>query len=173
MDYKQSNVPTYGIGYGLQDFYIFPLYTQSGKKYYDNFGGNNVLAHLTQGGKDVTNNYMVRLSGKLTFDLSFISPVLKGLSAYTKASIRQFNANEKNQTHKVQLYDYYTDEVTNNAQTASQAKLESLTETNTRALYQLYEFFLNYDRTFGQHHASGMFGNTNELRDNYSTAPIS
>ncbi len=169
-DYKKSDVPTYGIGYGLQDFYVFPLYTQSGEKYYDNFGGNNVLAHLTEGGKDVTNNYMTRISGKLTVDLGFLSPALKGLSAYAKGSIRQFNANEKGQTHKVQLYDYYTDEVTNNAQTASQAKLESLTETNTRALYQLYEFFFNYERTFGEHHVSGMFGNTNELRDNYSTA---
>lgn len=169
-DYKKSDVPTYGVGYGLQDFYVFPLYTQSGGKYYDNFGGNNVLAHLTEGGKDITNNYMTRLSGKLTLDLSFISPALRGLSAYAKGSIRQFNANEKQQTHKVQLYDYYTDEVTNGAVVASQAKIESLTETNTRALYQLYEYFLNYDRTFGEHHVSGMFGNTNELRDNYSTS---
>lgn len=169
-DYKKADVPTYGIGYGLQDFYVFPLYTESGEKYYDNFGGNNVLAHLTQGGKDVTNNYMFRLSGKLNVDLSFLSPVLKGLSAYAKGSIRQFNSNEKKQTHKVQLYDYYSDEVTNNAKLASQAKIESLTETNTRALYQLYEFFLNYDRMFGRHHVAAMFGNTNELRDNYSTS---
>lgn len=169
-DYKQTSVPTYGIGYGLQDFYVFPLYTKSGDAYYDNFGGNNVLAHLTQGGKDETNNYMVRLSGKVNVDLSFISPALKGLSAYAKGSIRQFNANNKKQSHKVQLYDYYTDEVTNNAQVASKAKMEELTETNTRALYQLYEFFLNYNRTFGKHNVSAMFGNTNELRDNYVTA---
>lgn len=169
-DAKTTDVPTYGIGYGLQDFYVFPLYTQSGKKYYDNFGGNNVLAHLHDGGKTVTHDYMLRLSGKLTVDLSFISPVLEGLSAYAKGSIRQYNSNKKEQSHLVQNYDYYTDEITNNAQVGSKSKTEQLTETNTRALYQLYEFFLNYDRTFGDHHVSAMFGNTNELRDNYSTA---
>ncbi len=169
-DAKKTDVPTYGIGYGLQDFYIFPLKTQSGEKYYDNFGGNNVLAHLKEGGKTVTHDYMVRLSGKLTVDLSVIHPALKGLNAYAKGSIRQYNSNKKAQTHKLQLYDYYTDEVTNGAQTGSQAKIESLTETNTRALYQLYEFFLNYDRTFGSHHVGAMFGNTNELSDNYKTA---
>lgn len=45
-DYKVTDVPTYGIGYGLQDMWIFPLYTKSGQHYYDNFGGNNVVAHL-------------------------------------------------------------------------------------------------------------------------------
>ena len=172
-DYKLTDVPTYGIGYGLQDMWIFPLYTESGNNYYDNFGGNNVLAHLTQGGKTKTNAYMLRASGKATVDLSFIDKSLQGLSFYAKGSIRQFNENQKKQTHKIQMYSYYDVEdgpqTTNGATTGSQAKIESLTETNTRALYQLYEFFLNYDRTFGNHHVSGMFGNTNELRDNYST----
>lgn len=169
-DTKKTDVPTYGIGFGLQDFYVFPLYTKSGEKYYDNFGGNNVLAHLHDGGKTITHDYMVRLSGKLTVDLSFINPALEGLSAYAKGSIRQFNSNKKAQSHRVQLYDYYTDEITNNAQVGSRSKTEQLEETNTRALYQLYEFFLNYDRTFGDHHVVALFGNTNELRDNYSTA---
>lgn len=173
-DYKLADVPTYGIGYGLQDMWIFPLYTESGKNYYDNFGGNNVLAHLTQGGKTKTNSHMLRASGKATVDLSFIDKSLQGLSFYAKGSIRQFFENKKVQTHKIQMYSYYDVEngpqTTNGATTGSQAKIESLTETNTRALYQLYEFFLNYDRTFGNHHVSGMFGNTNELRDNYSTS---
>lgn len=168
-DYKDQNTPSYGVGYGLQDFWVFPLYTASGDKYYDNFGGNNVVGHLTEAGKDKANNYMLRLSGKVTLDLSFINPALKGLSVYAKGSIRQFNYNQKRQHHKVQFYDYYTDEVTNNAQISSRSKKEELYETNERALYQLYEFFLNYDRTFGDHHVAAMFGNSNELRDNYST----
>ena len=168
-DSKKTDVPTYGIGFGLQDFYVFPLYTKSGEKYYDNFGGNNVLAHLNDGGKTVTHDYMTRLSGKLTLDLSFIHSSLQGLSAYAKGSIRQYNSNKKAQSHRVQLYDYYTDEIVNNAQLGSRSKTEQLEETNTRALYQLYEFFLNYDRTFGGHHVAAMFGNTNELRDNHAT----
>lgn len=172
-DYKKADVPTYGIGYGLQDPWIFPLYTKSGQAYYDNFGGNNVIAHLTEGGRTETNSYMFRLSGKATVDLSFLHNALKGLSFSAKGSIRQFNENNKQQTHKVQMYTWDDSaglSTDNGATTGSQAKIESLTETNTRALYQLYELFLNYDRTFGKHHISGMFGNTNELRDNYKTA---
>ena len=172
-DYKITDVPTYGIGYGLQDFWIFPLYTESGQHYYDNFGGNNVAAHLAEGGRTVTNGYMFRLSGKMTVDLSFINPVLKGLSAYAKGSIRQYNENKKIQSHKIQMYTYYDvadgPQTTNGATTGSRANKESLTEGNTRALYQLYEFFLNYNRTFGKHNVSALFGNTNELRDNHYT----
>lgn len=172
-DYKKTDVPTYGIGYGLQDMWIFPLYTESGNYYYDNFGGNNVVAHLTDGGKTVKNSYMFRLGGKATFDLSFIHNSLKGLSFYAKGNIRQFHENQKKQSHKIQMYTYYDvadgPQITNGAATGSQAKIESLLETNTRALYQLYEFFLNYDRAFDRHHVSAMFGNTNELRDNYVT----
>lgn len=183
-DYKKTDVPTYGIGYGLQDMWIFPLYTESGKYFYSNFGGNNVVAHLVDGGKTVQNSYMFRLSGKATVDMSFINDALKGLSLSAKGSIRQYNANSKKQSHKIQMYSYYETEngypsspsnpitgpsTGNGAATGSQAKLDYLLETNTRALYQLYEFFMNYDRTFNNHHVSAMFGNTNELRDNYVT----
>lgn len=172
-DYKNTDVPTYGIGYGLQDMWIFPLYTESGRYYYDNFGGNNVLAHLTEGGKTETNGYMLRISGKATVNLDFIHESLKGLSFYAKGSIRQYHENVKAQSHKVQMYSYYDIEngpqTSNGAMTGSKANLESLTEINTRSLYQLYEFFLNYNRTFGKHQVTAMFGNTNELRDNNMT----
>lgn len=172
-DYKNTDVPTYGIGYGLQDMWIFPLYTESGRYYYDNFGGNNVLAHLVEGGKTDTNGYMLRISGKATVNLDFIHESLKGLSFYAKGSIRQYHENVKAQSHKVQMYSYYDVEngpqTSNGAMIGNKANLESLTEINTRSLYQLYEFFLNYDRTFDQHHISAMFGNSNELRDNYMT----
>lgn len=171
-DYKITDVPTYGIGYGLQDMWIFPLYTKSGEYFYDNFGGNNVVAHLVDGGRTVTNGYMLRLSGKATVDLSFIDESLKGLSFYAKGSIRQYNENKKAQSHKIRMYTYDDSagpSTTNGATTGSKANKESLTEGNIRALYQLYEFFLNYNRSFGQHNVSAMFGNTNELRNNYTT----
>ncbi|MGI6231855.1 MAG: SusC/RagA family TonB-linked outer membrane protein [Prevotella sp.] len=169
---KNQSEPTYGIGYGLQDPYIFPLRTKNGLGYYCNFGGNNPLAHLAQGGKTKTNGYMFRLSGKVTVDLDFISPALKGLSFYAKGSIRQYHENKKVQSHKIQMYDWDDDNglsTGNGAATGSRANREFLREGNTRALYQLYEYFLNYDRTFGDHHVTAMFGNTNELRDNHYT----
>lgn len=169
---KNQSEPTYGIGFGLQDPYMFPMLTKSGNGYYCNFGGNNALAHLTDGGKVKTNGYMFRLSGKATVDLSFINAALQGLSVSAKGSIRQYNENAKAQSHKVQMYDWNDDNglsTGNGANVGSKANLESLTEINIRSLYQLYEFFLSYDRTFDKHHVSAMFGNTNELRDNYMT----
>lgn len=178
-DKKVKDQPSYGIGWGLQDFYIFPLLTQSGQGYYDNFGGNNPLAHLKQGGRDVTNGYMFRGSAKLDVDLSFLSRKLTGLSVSAKASMRQYNSNEKFRSHDVQMYDFYdvAEDGTvlplstgNNARLSSKTKNEMLAESNTRALYQVYEYFLNYDRTFDKHHINAMLGNTNELRDNYVTS---
>ena len=40
------------------------------------------------------------------------------------------------------MYDYYTGEVTNNAQTSSQSKTPQMYENNSSNLYQDYEFFL-------------------------------
>lgn len=171
-DMKYAKTPTYGIGYGLQDMWIWPLYTKSGEYYYDNFGGNNVVAHLVDGGRTKSRDYMVRLSGKATVDLSFINPALTGLSFYAKGSIRQFFNNTKKQSHKVQMYEWDDTSgpsTANGAASGSKANKEYLYEDNTRALYQIYEFFLNYDRTFGDHHVTAMFGNSNELRDNNYT----
>lgn len=172
LSYKKATSPTYGIGYGLQDFYIFPLYTESGQNYYDNFGGNNVLAHLTQGGNTVDQPWLVRLGATLNVDLG---KYVKGLSFLSKANIRADFTNKKTQTHRIQMYTYndvnadgtITPQTTNNARPGAKASLESLTDENTRNLYQDYEFFLNYDRTFGSHHVSAMLGNTNEKRDNH------
>lgn len=167
-DYRLQDTPSYGVGYGLQDFYVFPLYTADGTKYYDNFGGNNVLAHLTQGGRTTNEFAAFRVTGKVDVDLSFISPVLQGLSISAKGNIRKDNTVNKVINKTIQMYDYYTGEVTNDAKVSSRNGTPSLKEENSRNLYQNYEFFLNYDRTFDKHHVTAMFGNTNELRENHT-----
>lgn len=167
-DYREQDTPSYGIGYGLQDFYVFPLYTADGTKYYDNFGGNNVLAHLTEGGRTYNNFSAFRIMGKADVDLSFIHSSLQGLSFSAKGNIRQDNTNKKSIRNTIQMYDYYTGEITNDAKKGSQNNTPTLFEVNSRNLYQNYEFFLNYDRMFGQHHVLAMIGNTNELRENHS-----
>jgi len=159
-DHVKKDTPTYGIGYGMQDFYIFPLYTESGK-FYDNFGQNNIAAHLVEGGKTKDVNNMLRVGGSLNVDLGFLT---KGLSANLKGNIRQYNGNKRSRSHSITLYNW---DDTVYATSGSKANLESMTERYTRSLYQSYEFFLNYDRTFGKHHVAAMIGNTNELRNNY------
>lgn len=167
-DYREKDTPSFGIGYGLQDFYIFPLYTQDGTKYYDNFGGNNVLAHLTEGGRSKNLFSAFRLTAKADLDLSFLHESLEGLSFSVKANIRQDNTNRKDIEKTIQMYDYYTGEVTNNAQSGSRCKTPTMYESNSRNKYQNYEFFLNYDRTFDKHHIIAMIGNTNELRESHA-----
>lgn len=93
---------------------------------------------------------------------------LKGLSISAKANVRQDHTNWRTINKTIQMYDYYTGEVTNNAQTSSQSKTPQMYENNSSNLYQDYEFFLNYDRTLDRHHIAVMLGNTNELRENRS-----
>jgi TonB-linked SusC/RagA family outer membrane protein len=161
-DHRITEVPTYGIGYGLQDFYIFPLYNPYGN-FYDNFGTNNVAAHLVNGGKTRGIDNMFHVSANLKVKLD---PLTKGLSFNLKGNIRQLNSDNRIRTHSITLYNW---DNTIYSTTGSQAKLETMTDTYTRALYQVYEAFLNYDRTFAEkHHVSALLGTTNELRDNYS-----
>ncbi len=167
-DYRIQDTPSYGVGYGLQDFYVFPLYTADGKKYYDNFGGNNVLAYLNEGGRTTKTFDNFRITGKLTVDLGFIHKSLEGLSFSAKGHIRRDSSKTKRVQNTIQMYDFYTGEVTNNAQTSSQSTTPTYYEGHYSNMYQNYEFFLNYDRTFGKHHVNAMLGNTNELRESHS-----
>ena len=90
------------------------------------------------------------------------------MSISAKANVRQDHTNWRTINKTIQMYDYYTGEVTNNAQTSSQSKTPQMYENNSSNLYQDYEFFLNYDRTLDRHHIAVMLGNTNELRENRS-----
>lgn len=78
-DNRYKNVPSKGIGFGLQDFYVFPLYTEDGTKYYDNFGGNNVLAHLTEAGRTKNKFDSFRLGGENRYRFEFFAFIIKRL----------------------------------------------------------------------------------------------
>ncbi len=68
--------PTQGVGEGVQDMYLFPMYNPQGQ-YYDIFGANNMLAKLDEGGQTQTKDKILRLGGKLTLDMD---KHVKGLS---------------------------------------------------------------------------------------------
>ncbi len=177
-DHRVTGTPTQGIGHGIQDFYVFPLYNEYGQ-YYDSFGSNNLLAKLDEGGRTTSTEDILRLGGKLTVKLD---PILKGLSFNASANIRQrWGKNIARQTN-FKMYDWSGETKNSTGMpdpslgTGTLFKENGLSNCwvkNTRSdvLYQVYNAFLNYDNEFGNHHVAVMAGVTAEKthsEQNYS-----
>lgn len=168
-DKRVTSSPQQGVGHGLQDMYIFPLYNEYGQ-YYDTFGGNNLVAKMDEGGRSNNTEEMIRLGGKLTLDLD---KYVKGLNFSTSANFRiRHHKKIERQTH-VTLYDWagettsidgYPDYSQGSGSLWSQTTDENCWVKNTleESFYQIYNALLNYNRTFGEHHIGVMAGLTGE-----------
>ncbi|WP_159023927.1 SusC/RagA family TonB-linked outer membrane protein [Formosa sp. L2A11] len=151
------DTPTQGVGYGIQDMNIFPLYNPAGQ-FYDNFGSNNPLAFLKEGGRVKDRTNIFRLGGKITLDLD---KYIEGLnfSYFGNISITE---NRKNKTWKpVTMYDWEGN-VTGTPTTLVNSKLEV---TEADYVFQNHIFQLNYNRSFGNHNLGVMAGYTAELTE--------
>ncbi|MCL5128555.1 TonB-dependent receptor [Algibacter sp. L4_22] len=148
------DTPTQGIGYGIQDMNIFPLYNPDGQ-FYDNFGGNNPLAYLKEGGRVKNRTNVFRLGGKVTLDLD---KYVEGLSFSYFGNIAMTQS-RKNKTWKpVTMYDWQGIE-TSTPTTLGNAKLEV---TEADYVFQNHIFQANYNRSFGKHNLGIMVGYTAE-----------
>lgn len=168
-DKRNTSSPQQGVGQGLQDMYIFPLYNEYGQ-FYDTFGGNNVLAKLIEGGRSNNTEEIVRLGGKITLDFN---KYIKGLSFQTSANFRiRHHKKIERQTH-VTLYDWagettsidgYPDYSQGGGSVWSETSDENCWVKNTLedSFYQTYNALLNYNRTFGNHNVALMAGLTGE-----------
>ncbi len=168
-DKRTTSSPTQGIGHGLQDMYLFPLYNEYGQ-FYDTFGGNNLLAKMVEGGRTNNTEEIIRLGGKLTLDLD---KYVKGLSIQTSANFRiRHHKNIARQTH-VTLYDWagettsldgYPDYSLGSGAVNSATADDNCWVKNTleESFYQTYNALLNYNRTFGDHNIGLMAGLTGE-----------
>lgn len=168
-DKRHTSSPQQGIGQGLQDMYIFPMYNEYGQ-FYDTFGGNNVLAKLIEGGRNNNTEEIMRLGGKLTLDLN---KFVKGLSFQTSANFRiRHHKLIERQTH-VTLYDWagettsidgYPDYSQGSGSVWSETSDENCWVKNTleESFYQTYNALLNYNRSFGDHNIALMAGLTDE-----------
>ncbi|MDF9799332.1 TonB-linked SusC/RagA family outer membrane protein [Catalinimonas alkaloidigena] len=94
--------PLQGVGEGVQDMYIFPMYNPLGQ-YYDTFGGNNMLAKLDEGGRVNTRDKILRLGGKLNLDLD---KHVKGLSFSYDVNVGLRNTERKERKTSVTMYDW-------------------------------------------------------------------
>ncbi|WP_044237175.1 SusC/RagA family TonB-linked outer membrane protein [Flexithrix dorotheae] len=94
--------PTQGVGEGVQDMYLFPLYNPQGQ-YYDIFGANNMLAKLDEGGRTKTSDRVLRLGGKITLDLD---KHVRGLSFSYDINAGLRNTEKKERKTSVTMYDW-------------------------------------------------------------------
>lgn len=168
-DKRHTSSPQQGIGHGIQDFYIFPLYNEYGQ-YYDTFGGNNLLAKLDEGGRNNNTEEILRMGGKLTLDLN---KLVKGLSVSTSANVRMRHHKKiERQTH-VTMYDWSgettsEDGLPDYSQGTGSIKTRStdsdcwVKNTREEVLYQTYNAFINYNNSFADHNVGVMLGMTGE-----------
>lgn len=153
-DIRETMSPLNGVGHGIQDFYIFPLYNDKGQ-YYDDFGHNNLLAKLKEGGRINNREDIFRLGGKVTLD---VSKWVKGLSFSANGNLRMRNQKKRERQTTVTMYDWEGN-VTN--QTALKDKWVKNYREST--MFQTYGIFGTYDNTFKQHHVAATLGAVSEL----------
>ena len=170
-DSRMVKTPNQGVGQGLQDFWVFPLYNDKGQ-FYDAFGTNNILAKLKEGGTNTNKEEIIRIGGQLKLNLDFIT---KGLSATANANIHDRKGLNKKRAKRVTMYDWDThvDENgniveggplgrENNIYYQTPLSNTYIERTDARTLYQSYGGFLNYVREISGHNISLMGGMTAE-----------
>ncbi|MCM4156935.1 TonB-dependent receptor [Gramella sp. AN32] len=160
-DNRTINEPTQGVGHGIQDMYLFPLYNPDGQ-YYDIFGANNLLAKLDEGGRTKNNNEIFRLGGQITLDLD---KYLQGLSLSYLGNFSSDNARKVARTTSVTMYDW-----DGNVSSTPTSLLNSGVDINgAKRLFQNHVLKADYSRTFGKHNIALLVGATAEhdQRENY------
>lgn len=171
LSYDKGHVstPSQGVGEGLQDMYLFPLYNEYGQLY-DTFGNNNVVAKLIEGGRLNNIEEMLRLGGKLTLDLN---KYVKGLSFSAAGNFRIRKGKETTRKTHITLYDWAgettsVDGLPNFSQGSGSVHMTTSDENCsvknklTDHFYQSYTATANYNRAFGDHNVALMAGLTGE-----------
>lgn len=168
-DKRNTSSPSQGVGQGVQDMSLFPIYNEYGQ-FYDTFGNNNLVAKMVEGGRNNNTEEIIRLGGKLTLDLN---KYVKGLSLQTSANFRiRHHKKIERQTH-VTMYDWageknsidgYPDYSQGSGSINSQSSDNDCWVKNTleETFFQTYNALLNYNRAFGDHNIGVMAGLTGE-----------
>jgi TonB-linked SusC/RagA family outer membrane protein len=168
-DNRKVSTPNKGVGEGVQDFYVFPMYNPYGQ-FYDTFGSNNILAKLIEGGRNNDTEQFVRMGGKLILNLDKIT---KGLSANGSANVRIRNHKKIERSTAITMYDWSGETVGSTSApdytrtSGAISKVSSASDcwvknTNEDVLFQSYNAFLNYNRGFSEHNINVMAGMTAE-----------
>lgn len=171
-DNRTVSTPNKGIGEGVQDFYVFPMYNPYGQ-FYDTFGSNNILSRLIEGGRNNNTEQFIRMGGKVTLNLDKIT---KGLSVNGSANVRIRNHKKIERSTAVTMYDWSGETVGSTSApdyTRTSGAISKVTSpsdcwvknTNEDVLFQSYNTFVNYNRDFAGHNVGVMAGMTAEQND--------
>jgi len=155
-DIRETQTPHTGVGEGVQDFYIFQLYNDKGQ-YYDDFGGNNLLAKLAEGGRDNNREDIFRLGAKVSLSLD---KYVKGLSFSADGNVRMRTHRKTERSTTVTMYDW-----DGNITKQTSSNDRTLKQTNEDVMYQVYGIYGTYDRNFGEHHVAATIGSVSELNN--------
>ncbi|MCX6236388.1 MAG: SusC/RagA family TonB-linked outer membrane protein [Bacteroidia bacterium] len=160
-DKRLVSTPTDGVGYGVQDMFIFPMYNPKGQ-FYDAFGTNNILSKLIEGGRTNNTESIFRLGGKVTFDMGFFKP-LQGLTFSANANVKERKGWKVVRNGTETMYDWAgeTGKV-NNIFFQTALSNRGVADTYSNNLYTTYGTFANYDKTIQNHHLALMAGMTAE-----------
>lgn len=165
-DKRTVSTPTQGVGNGIQDMFIFPLYNDKGQ-FYDAFGSNNLLAKLIQGGRTNNTETFFRLGGKVTFDMGFIKP-LQGLSFSANANMKERKGWKAERSTTVTMYDWNGETgKPNNIFYQTPLSGRYVADTYATDLYTTFGAFANYKKAIQEHHLALMAGMTAE-QDQYT-----
>ena len=172
-DRRLTQTPQQGIGHGIQDFYIFPLYNEYGQ-FYDTFGNNNLLAKLVEGGTRRNTEEFTRLGGRIYLDFG---KWVKGLGVNASANFRYRKHKDIQRQTTVTMYDWAGEKSTAdglpdyslgtgtiNSQTGENDRWVKNTLNDSR--YQVYNAFVTYNNTFKDHTVGLVAGVTAERSDN-------
>jgi TonB-linked SusC/RagA family outer membrane protein len=153
-DKRLVDEPTQGVGHGVQDMYIFPLYNPYGQ-YYDIFGANNLLAKLDEGGRTKNTEQIFRLGTTLKLDLD---KYVKGLSFNYNGNFSSRGGHRIERTTSVTMYDWDG----NISYTPTTLLTSGVKIFETNVLFQSHVVQGNYTRSFGKHNIGVMLGATAE-----------
>ncbi len=158
-DNRTTDVPTQGIGTGIDNPWMFPLYNDYGN-YYGAFNtGVNYLAQLTEGGRTVDKQDILTIGGVFTIDLD---KYVEGLSFKYTGNVSKRLQEKMARTSQYTVYDW-----DNNATTTA-ATGTSVKNTLVSTLFQNHVLQANWDRSFGEHNVGAMVGMTAEMKEQHS-----
>ncbi|WP_405607832.1 SusC/RagA family TonB-linked outer membrane protein [Polaribacter sp. Asnod1-A03] len=161
-DNRVVNEPTQGVGDGVQDMYVFPLYNDQGQ-YYDIFGGNNLLAKLDEGGRTINTEQIFRLGGKITLDLD---KFVKGLNFSYFGNMSSRNGHKMTRNTSITMYDWEG----NVSYTPTTLASSGVKYEDSDRFFQNHVFQGNYNFSIDKHNFGILAGMTAEQdqRNNYS-----
>jgi TonB-linked SusC/RagA family outer membrane protein len=155
-DLRDISEPTQGVGAGLQNPPIFPVYNPDGNYY--GLWANNVPALLDEGGRTNTEQESIRLGGTVIFDFD---KYVKGLSFQYQAHITKRRSDKTARKTQVTLYDW-----DNTVYNVSPSEDGTYVEVDMdKVFFQNHVVQANYRRSFGDHNFGAMVGAISELKE--------